>query len=342
MLRGGCSGPATIRIAIDTLGGDAPPETLVRGALDWARGRGAGIDTEPVLVFFGPAERIAPLIRGTRHEAVDAPRCLAPDDPLRETLRGHAPSSMRSAILAVAGGTAEAIVSAGSTAALMAVSRHLLGMSRGVRRPAIIKTLAGEHGEFRMLDLGANIGAQARQLHQFARMGQVAATTVDCVSEPSIALLNIGSEVNKGPAEVRAAGHLLDADRRLRYVGYVEPDRLFRAGVDIVVADGFAGNIALKSAEGAARMARFLLGRELAGTSPRLSAAKALLGSRLTRLRQAYNPQLYNGAVLLGLGGVVVKSHGGADRQGFRSAVAQAASALESRLVDKLAAGIES
>ena len=333
-------GTLPIRIAIDTLGGDAEPETLVRGALDWALDQGARQDGEIVLVFFGDAGRIAPLLRGTSHETVEEPRCLAVDDPLRETLRGGLPSSMRSAIMAVADGAADAVVSAGSTGALMALSRHLLGMLPGIRRPAVVKTLAGEEREFRMLDLGANIGAQPVHLHQFARMGQVAAATVDRVAEPTVALLNIGSEVNKGPAEVRAAARLVDADERLRYVGFVEPDRLFHAGADIVVADGFAGNIALKSAEGAARMARYMLERELADRSPRFTLAKALVGKRLMRVQQAYNPQLYNGAVLLGLPGVVVKSHGGADREGFRSAVAQAHRALESGLVGKLAAGI--
>ena len=333
-------GTLPIRIAIDTLGGDAEPEAFVRGALDWALDQGAQQDGEVVLVFFGDAGRIAPLLRGTAHETVEEPRCLLVDDPLRETLRGGLPSSMRSAIKAVADGAADAVVSAGSTGALMALSRHLLGMLPSIRRPAVVKTLRGERREFRMLDLGANIGAQPLHLHQFARMGQVAATTVDRVAEPTVALLNIGSEVNKGPAEVRAAARLVDADERLRYVGFVEPDRLFHAGADIVVADGFAGNIALKSAEGAARMARFMLERELAGRSPRYALAKALVGRRLMRVQQAYNPQLYNGAVLLGLPCVVVKSHGRADREGFRSAVAQAHRALDSGLVGKLAAGI--
>ena len=163
---------------------------------------------------------------------------------------------------------------------------------------------------------------------------------MDRVAEPTVALLNIGSEVHKGPAEVRAAGRLLEADERHRYVGFVEPDRLFRAGADVVVADGFAGNIALKAAEGAARMARFLMEREFGGASPSVVLAKALAGKRLGRVRRAYNPQHYNGAVLLGLAGVAVKSHGSANRAGFRSAVAQAAGALEAGLVGKLAAGI--
>ena len=308
----------------------------MRGALDWAESD----RTRAVLVFFGDAARIAPLIEGTTHEAVHEPRCLALADPLRDTLRGDLASSMRAAITAVARNEADAVVSAGSTGALMAVSRHLLGMVSGVRRPAIIKALAGEAREFRMLDLGANIGAGPALLQQYARMGQVAAAAVDGVAEPTVALLNIGSEVHKGPAEVRAAGRLLDADERLRYVGFVEPDRLFRAGVDVVVADGFAGNIALKSAEGAARMARFLMEREFGGASPPLVLARALAAKRLRRVRRAYNPQHYNGAVLLGLAGVAVKSHGSANRAGFRSAVAQAAGALEAGLVGKLAAGI--
>ena len=310
---------------------------MARGALDWAGARPRGEDT---LVFYGDAGRLSPLLEGTPHAAVHAPRCLSVADSLRETLQGRTASSMREAILAVSTGAADAVVSGGSTGALMALSRHLLGMLPGVRRPAIIKTLAGEQRAFRMLDLGANVGAPATQLHQFARMGRLAAKTVDAVPEPGIALLNIGSEMNKGPSEVRAAADLIDADADLDYLGFVEPDRLFRCGADVVVADGFAGNIALKSAEGAARMARHLLMRELSGASPRLAAAKLLLGDRLARVRRAYNPQHYNGAVLLGLAGVVVKSHGGANRRGFASAVAQAASALECGLVGKLATGI--
>ena len=267
-------GALPIRIAIDTLGGDAEPETLVRGALDWALAHGAPQDAAVVLVFFGDAKRIAPLLRGTSHETVDEPRCLAVDDPLRETLRGGLPSSMRSAIMAVADGAADAVVSAGSTGALMALSRHLLGMLPGVRRPAVVKTLAGEQQEFRMLDLGANIGTQPAHLHQFALMGRVAATTVDRVAEPTVALLNIGSEVNKGPVEVRAAARLVDGDERLRYVGFVEPDRLFRAGAD---------SLSRTASQGISRSSRRKERHEwrascLSGNSP-----AALFGSRSPR-----------------------------------------------------------
>lgn len=260
------------------------------------------------------------------------------DDSLRATLRGEVPSSMQTAIRAVAAGGQDALVTAGSTGALMALCRHAVGMLPGYRRPAIIKALVGEGGQvFRVLDLGANIGVGAAALHQFARMG-VAAALAGGVADPSVALLNIGSEVRKGPSVIRAAARLLEADAQLRYVGYVEPDRLFAAGVDVVVADGFAGNVALKAAEGALRMARYLLLRELAGASPALDSAKAQLREPLDHLRKAYNPQSYNGAILLGLERVVVKSHGGADGQGFAGAVAQAVQALSADLIAKVAA----
>lgn len=296
-----------------------------------------------MLAFYGDAAVIAPQLAGTRHEAIHAPRLLAAEDSLRGTLRGTLDSSMRAAVAALAAGDVDAVVSAGSTGGLMALSRHLVGMVPGARRPAIVKALAGEDGRvFRLLDLGANLGADAAGLHQFARMG-VAAALEGGVSTPTVGLLNVGSEMQKGPAVVRAAAGLLQADPRLRYAGFVEPDRMFAAGPDVIVAEGFAGNIALKAAEGAARMARHLLARAL---GPEPSAGPALVGGTvleprpLQRARAAYNPQNYNGAILLGLAGVVVKSHGGADRNGFAHAVRQAADALSCTLVRRVAAGL--
>ena len=346
---------------MDTLGGDAPPSVLVAGALD------AVADLPyAALAFYGDAAVVAPQLAGTSHEAIHAPRRLTVDDSLRATLRGTLDSSMRAAVAALAAGDADAVVSAGSTGALMALSRHLVGMLPGARRPAIVKALAGEDGRiFRLLDLGANLGADAAGLHQFARMG-VAAATDGGVSTPTVGLLNVGSELRKGPAVVRATAGLLQADSRLRYAGFVEPDRMFAAGPDVIVAEGFAGNIALKAAEGAARMARYLLAQEVgpepsagvregeplarepsAGAAreravregePLAREAAEPLRRRLQRARAAYNPQNYNGAILLGLTGVVVKSHGGADRNGFAHAVRQAADALSGTLVRRIAA----
>lgn len=315
-----------IRIAVDTLGGDAPPAALVAGALDAVAAQPA-----TVLTFFGDAAVVAPQVASTRHDVVDAPRQLRLEDPLRATLRGGLDSSMRTAVAAVAAGAADAVVSAGSTGALMALSRHLIGMLPGATRPAIVKALAGEGGRtFRLLDLGANIGAGPVQLHQFAGMG-VAAAKGAGVALPTVGLLNIGSELRKGPAAVRSAAALFRADAGLDYAGFVEPDAMFGAGPDVVVADGFAGNIALKAAEGAARLACRALTRALHGTG---------LGEpqrqRLQRVRDAYDAQGRNGALLLGLAGVVVKSHGKADRRGFASAVREAASALSATLVDRV------
>lgn len=324
-----------MRIAVDTLGADASPALLARGALD-AAARTPGLG----LVFCGDAGILEPLAAGTRHAVRHAPRCLTPADPLRGALRGAVPYSMRAAIGAVADGAADAVVSAGSTAALMAISRHVLGMLPGLRRPAIVKSFARIRGRFRMLDLGANLRVGAAELHQFARMGAAAAIAIDGLAAPAVGLLNIGTERGKGPAEVRAAAELLEADADIRYAGFVEPDRLYSDGPDIVVADGLAGNIALKASEGAARMAQHLLRRELSGASPGALLGRILLRRHLERLRSAYNPQSYNGAALLGVAAVVVKSHGGADREGFASAVVQAANAVAVDLAGKVAAGI--
>lgn len=344
------------------MGGDASPTVLVSAALDaagCAGTHGAGTDPAggsertsappvhvPAFTFFGDAPVIAPLLDGTAHDVVHSPRRLEVEDPLRATLRGAMASSMRAAVGALARGDADAVVSAGSTGALVALSRHLVGVLAGVRRPAIIKTLgAADGGRFRLLDLGANIGSSAEQLHQFALMGSAAALGEQDEAEvgksPSVGLLNIGSEVSKGPPEVRSAARLLEADERVRYAGFIEPHRLFDGATDIVVTDGFAGNIALKASEGAAQMARYLLAKELADASPGVVLAKAMLHKRLDRVRDAYNPQTYNGASLLGVAGVVVKSHGGADRTGFASAVRQAMDALATGSVARIAAGVQ-
>lgn len=326
-----------LRLAIDTLGADAAPELLVAGALDAATNDPLAC---PTLRFFGSAATIGPLLDGTRHQVVDAPRPASVDDPLRASLRGEVASSMRGAIQALANGEVDGVVSAGSTGSLLALSRHLVGTLPGVRRPAIIKAFgAPAGGGFRMLDLGANINAGAPQLHQFAAMGAAAARS-EGLPSPTVALLNIGSEVRKGPAEVRAAARLIEADKRIRYVGYVEPDRLFDARADVVVADGFAGNIALKAAEGALRMARHLLRREIGQPLAARASTEAPANGPLERIHNACNPQIYNGARLLGLAGVVVKSHGGADREGFRCAVAQAIAAVSATLLAKVAAGV--
>ena len=319
---------SAIRIAIDILGGEAAPTELVHGALDAV----ADAPSPAQLSFFGDANVVAPLLEGSPHHTVHTPRSLRVDDPLRTTLRGDIPSSMSAAIHAVARGDADAVVSPGSTGGLLALARHLVGVLPNIRRPAIAKTLGGEDGRrFVMLDLGANVGVGAEQLRQFARMG-AAMVRAAGIDEPSTALLNIGAELRKGPATIRAAAHLLRADEQLNYAGFVEPDRMFASDVDVVVADGFAGNIALKAVEGAARLARHVFEGEFDALPLAASERQAL-----ARASAACDPQRSNGASLLGLRKVVVKSHGGADRRGFASAVRHALQAVSGRQVAKVA-----
>ena len=300
---------------------------LALGALDLADARGV----ELTLVGNpGPLERLV----GTRsHRVVGAVRAITHHDSVRDALRGKIDSSMRRAIALVASGEADAVVSAGNTGALMALSRHLLPMLPGIDRPAIVKPFVGRGGaRCWVLDLGANLSCTAEQLHRFARMGAAVAEAAGDVAAPRVGLLNVGVEHSKGPREVRAAAERIQADEGLSFAGFVEANELFDGKVDVVVCDGFAGNVALKATEGAAAMARHLLGSELGGAR----LARVLLAGRLRRLAAAYNPQAYNGATFVGLQGVVVKSHGGADRIGFREAVGQAVRELETDLIGKI------
>ena len=300
---------------------------LALGALDLAEAHGVE------LALVGDAERLASLVGTRSHRVVGAARAITHDDSVRDALRGKIDSSMRRAITLVAAGEADAVVSAGNTGALMALSRHLLPMLPGIDRPAIVKPFVGRGGaRCWVLDLGANLSCTAEQLHRFGRMGAAVAEAAGGVTAPRVGLLNVGVEHSKGPREVRAAAERMAADEGLSFAGFVEANELFDGKVDVVVCDGFAGNVALKATEGAAAMARHLLGTELGGAG----LGRLLLAGRVRRLAAAYNPQAYNGATFVGLQGVVVKSHGGADRVGFREAVGQAVRELESDLVGKI------
>ena len=330
-------------IAIDTLGADAPASVLVAGALDAVASR-----PDIVLNFVGARQDIQSALGNRpdssgRHTVADSPRTLDMADSLRLTLRGGLASSMRSAVECVADGTCDALVSAGSTGALMALSRHLVGTAKGVDRPAIAKRLPTATGEpVWLLDLGANLEAGPEQLHQFAHMGAALAESVANIATPRVALLNIGSEFHKGPANIRAAARLLAEDDAIRHVGYVEAHDLFAGNADVIVAEGFAGNVALKASEGAAQMAAHVLREELRRTRNETgSGAGDQVNAGLRRVFNAYNPQLYNGASLVGLSRVIVKSHGGTDREGFaqavRTAIAEVGMNVPERIADCLA-----
>jgi glycerol-3-phosphate acyltransferase PlsX len=266
----------------------------------------------------------------TQHRGVDRSRLqiaaasevVGMDDKPSVALRGKPDSSMRVALELVRDDKVQAMVSAGNTGALMALSRHVLKTVPGIDRPAMVVALPTLTGHCQLLDLGANVDCSAEQLLQFAVMGSVAAQALG-IARPRVALLNIGTEDIKGNQQVKQAAALLQAAQGLNYIGYIEGDGLYRGEADVVVCDGFVGNVLLKSSEGLASM---IAARTEAvfssGVFSRLAGAVAL--PLLKRLRRELAPARHNGASFLGLQGIVIKSHGSAGAEGFRSAIERA------------------
>jgi glycerol-3-phosphate acyltransferase PlsX len=240
------------------------------------------------------------------------------DDPV-QALRLKKDSSMRRAIELVRDGTAQACVSAGNTGALLAKARYVLKTLEGIDRPAIMTALPTYTGHTHMLDLGANVDCSAEHLYQFAVMGAEAVAALRDIDRPRVGLLNIGHEAIKGNEQVKSAARLI-SDSNLNYIGYVEGDAVYKGIADVVVCDGFAGNIALKSSEGAAKMVAHYLRQEFSRTW--LTRLMGLVAMPVLRgLRSRIDPRSYNGASLLGLRGIVVKSHGSADALAFANAI---------------------
>lgn len=316
---------------MDAMGGDGGPAVTVPAALE------IGQRAELILVGDAAELRAALPAHSPNITIQHAAERLSAGDSLADVLRRRPDSSMRQALLRHAAGEVDGVVSAGDTAALMALSRSVLEMVPGVDRPAICKELQGMRGSYWMLDLGANLDCSAEQLHQFARMGSILARHAGGLARPRVGLLNIGTEAGKGPALVNEAARLLEDDPALHYVGFVEGNVLFSDVTDVVVADGFGGNVALKSIEGAARMAGHLLRGWLDGMGPLERAGMLLARRSLYRLRHELNPQRYNGASFVGLSGVVIKSHGSADTEGFRSAIEEAIVEIQGQIPERLA-----
>lgn len=257
-----------------------------------------------------------------RLRIVHASQVVEMHDKPSAVLRGKPDASMRRALEQVPAGQAQAVVSAGNTGALMALSRQVLKTLPGIDRPAMVAALPTQGGSCLLLDLGANVDCSAEQLLQFAIMGTVAAAAAG-IRAPRVALLNIGTEDIKGNQQVKRAAELLRAAGDLHYIGYIEGDGLYRGEADVVVCDGFVGNVLLKSSEGlatliAARTEALFQG----GVFARMAGVVAL--PLLRRLRQELAPARHNGASFLGLQGIVIKSHGAAGAEGFRSAIERA------------------
>ena len=255
----------------------------------------------------------------TRIEVHHASQQVAMDESPALALRGKKDSSMRVAINLVKEGAAAACVSAGNTGALMATAKFVLKTLRGIDRPAIISALPTTKGHTYMLDLGGNVDSSAEQLVQFAIMGSVLAESIEGRKNPSIGLLNIGSEDIKGNEQVKKAANLLN-ETDLNYAGFVEGDGLYRGEVDVVVCDGFVGNIALKSSEGVVHMMKHYL-RESFTRNIFTKLIGLIASPVLKHFSNQLDPRAYNGANFIGLNGIVIKSHGGADEVGFANAI---------------------
>lgn len=333
------SSPRTI--AIDAMGGDSGPDVVIPGlALSLVRHPEIG------LLLFGDEGRIGEKLLAhpalaKRARIVHTPLAVSMVEKPGQALRRGKGTSMWLALEAVSSGAAQAAVSAGNTGALMAMAKLILRPMPGIERPAIAALWPTLRSECIVLDVGANIGASARQLADFALMGAAMARALFHVERPSVGLLNVGVEDVKGADDVREAhGWLKETDLPLDYRGFIEGDQIGQGLVDVVVVEGFAGNIALKTAEGTAKqIARYLKDAMTRSWTSRLGAALAQGGFRI--LKHKMDPRRVNGGTFLGLNGIAVKSHGGTDAVGFASAVDLACDLTESGLVAGLIADLE-
>jgi phosphate acyltransferase len=331
-----------IRIALDGMGGDHGPAVVVDGA-DLALSRHP--DSE--FLFFGNSSLIAPLLDArsalkARSRLVHTDVAVRMEDKPSQALRyGRWKSSMWLSIDAVKKGEADIAVSAGNTGALMAMSKFNLKTLPGIERPAIAALWPTLRGESIVLDVGASIGADADHLVDLALMGAATARILFGLERPTVGLLNIGVEEAKGLEQVREAGRILREENfaELDYQGFVEGDDIGRGKVDVVVTEGFAGNIALKTAEGTARQ----IGEYLRGAMSRSLAARIgylFARSAFRQLRQRMDPRRANGGVFLGLNGIVIKSHGGTDAEGFAAAIELGHGVVQDELLAKIRAAL--
>ncbi len=325
-----------ITIAVDAMGGDFGPKEVIPALNMVLSGR-----PDVFFLIFGDQEKIAPYLSKypelvKRSSVHHADIMIENEDKPSAALRASKGSSMRMAIEAVKDGAAQAVVSAGNTGALMALAKMVLKTVPGIHRPAIASVLPGIKGDTIMLDLGANVLVDGEHLVQFAILGSIFARAHKNVQRPTVGLLNIGSEDTKGPEHVRRAAEILpNIDFPGEYVGFVEGDDITKGTVDVIVSDGYAGNVALKTAEGVGHLTKHYF------TESFSSNLFAILGGicayfPLKSLKKRMDPRLYNGGVFLGLNGVCIKSHGGADALAFSHAVIVAVRLARGGYIDQV------
>ncbi|MBS1198081.1 MAG: plsX [Proteobacteria bacterium] len=324
----------TIRVAIDCMGGDHGPSVTVPAACNFLEN-----NPEGALILVGLEDQIKAQLGGDRYgerlRIVHASQVVGMDESPTLALKNKKDSSMRVAINLVKNGEADAVVSAGNTGALMATSRFVLKMLPGIDRPAICPVLPTAHGgHFYMLDLGANVDCSAENLLEFGVMGAMLAAALDHHERPRVGLLNIGEEEIKGNEVVKEASELL-RDSGLNFIGNVEGDGMFKGEADVVVCDGFVGNIALKAIEGAVQMVTKGIKEEFSRNwLSKLSALIAL--PVINRFKKRMDHRQYNGAILLGLKGISVKSHGSADVFSYGVAIKRAYDVADNRVIERI------
>ncbi len=318
------------------MSGDRGAEIVVRAAV-------ASLRKHPdlKLLLVGDENKLKPIVASLtkdepRLRVVHASEVVAMSEPPADALRKKKDSSMRVAINLVKSGEADACVSAGNTGALMATARFVLKMLPGIARPAIITELPAKGGSLHMLDLGANAEGSAEHLFQYAVMGSIVASDIRGIDSPRVALLNIGAEDTKGDNTVREAASMLQ-ESTLNYVGFIEGSDLFSGKADVVVTDGFTGNVALKTMEGTVGLCAHYLKR--AFTRGWRAKLQALLARQvLNTLAVEMDSRNYNGATLVGLNGIVIKSHGSADAFAFQHAIDTAVVEVQNQLPQQIGA----
>ncbi|MDL5165946.1 phosphate acyltransferase PlsX [Proteus faecis] len=331
-----------LTIALDAMGGDFGPRITVPACL-----RALASNPHLKILLVGQPDSITPLLANqnaeliTRLHVIPAEHIVANDAKPSQAIRASKGTSMRVALDLVKTGEAQACVSAGNTGVLMGLAKLRLNAIDGIERPALVSVLPNQKkGKTVVLDLGANVNCDSKMLVQFAVMGAVMAEEIAGIDSPKVALLNIGEEESKGLDNIREAATVLKSTPNINYIGYVEGNELLTGKTDVLVCDGFAGNVSLKTMEGVIRVFLSLIKSsttENKKTPWWMKILKKWLQKRLIKRFGHMNPDQYNGASLLGLRGIVIKSHGGANESAFTAAIEQAVHAVERKIPERIA-----
>ncbi len=333
----------SVTIAIDAMGGDFGPPVTVPAAIDVLRKH-----PSLHLILVGDASALERELKSqqqydhSRLSIQHSSQTVEMDEAPGLALRGKKDSSMRVAVNLVKEGRATACVSAGNTGALMATARFVLKMLPGIDRPAIVSAFPTYHPDkvVRLLDLGANVDSSAENLVQFAVMGSVLASTVGNIQNPKVCLLNIGEEEIKGNEQVKQTAQLLMSNKVVNYAGYIEGDRMFQGDADVIVCDGFIGNITLKTTEGVVFLIRQLI-KDAFMRNGWTRFLGLLVKPILKSFAKRVDPGRYNGATLIGLQGTVIKSHGGANRFEFANAIEEAMKSAAANIPERIRHEVE-